>query len=99
SSGLTPSFLATSRCSGLSSARRSGGMFRTASQPATLDRHPSTTISITNLLNDLADGAGAHRMAAFTDREPQAFFHRHRRDQLNDQLHVVSRHYHLGARR
>src|SRR5437899_2369083 len=60
---------------------------------------PRTAVPTRSLFNDLADGAGAHRMAAFTDREPQAFFHRHRRDQLNDQLHVVSRHYHLGARR
>src|SRR5205807_7306670 len=45
---------------------------------------PRTAVPTRSLFNDLADGAGAHRMAAFTDREPQAFFHRHRRDQLND---------------
>src|SRR5205809_938416 len=37
-------------------------------------------------------------MSAFADREAQAFLHRHRRDQLNHQLYVVSGHHHLGAR-
>src|SRR5271157_6524586 len=37
----------------------------------------------TALLNNLRDGAGAYRVAAFADREAQAFLHRHRRDQLD----------------
>src|SRR3989441_1050030 len=51
------------------------------------------------LLHDLADGSGTHRVPAFADGEPQALLHRHRRDQLDHQLHVVSRHYHLRAGR
>src|SRR5271168_5052091 len=37
------------------------------------------------LRDDLADGACAYRVAAFANREAQALFHRHRRDQLNYQ--------------
>src|SRR5271157_2558458 len=43
----------------------------------------------TALLNNLRDGAGAYRVAAFADREAQALLHRHRRDQLDHQAHVV----------
>src|SRR5690606_9144532 len=43
--------------------------------------------------------AGADGTTAFTDGEAQAFFHGDRRNQLDRHLHVVSRHYHLGARR
>src|SRR5207302_10904220 len=50
------------------------------------------------LLHNLADGSCAHRVPAFANGKPQAFLHRHRRDQLNHQLYVVSRHHHLGAR-
>src|SRR5271157_683359 len=53
----------------------------------------------TALLNNLRDGAGAYRVAAFADREAQAFLHRHRRDQLDHQAHVVPGHHHLRARR
>ncbi len=49
------------------------------------------------LLNNLADRSCAYRVSAFTDREAQAFFHRHRRDQFDHQADIVSRHHHLGA--
>src|SRR2546430_3265128 len=49
------------------------------------------------LLHNLADGSCSYRVPAFADGKPQAFLHRHRRDQLNHQLYVVSRHHHLGA--
>jgi hypothetical protein len=32
------------------------------------------------LLDDLRDGSGAHRVAAFPDREPQPLLQRHRRN-------------------
>ena len=51
------------------------------------------------LLNNLRDRACAHRVSAFTDGEAQAFLHRHRRDQLDHQLHIVARHHHLGSAR
>ena len=35
------------------------------------------------LLDDLGDGAGAHSVAAFANREPQSLLQRHRRDQRN----------------
>src|SRR2546421_11843876 len=50
------------------------------------------------LLHNLADGSCSYRVPAFADGKAQAFLHRHRRDQLNHQLYVVSRHHHLGAR-
>src|SRR6185312_1330997 len=50
------------------------------------------------LLNNLRDRARAHRMSTFTDGKAQAFLHRHRRDQLNHQLHIVARHHHLRSR-
>src|SRR5581483_11231854 len=49
----------------------------------------------TSLLNDLRDGACTHGVAAFANRETQALLHGHRRNQLDHQLHVVSRHHHL----
>src|SRR5271157_6017497 len=55
--------------------------------------HPQT------LRNNFGDGAGAHGASAFADGEPQALLHRHRRDQLDLQRHVVARHHHLRARR
>src|SRR5438105_4578802 len=51
------------------------------------------------LLQDLGDHAGAHRAAAFADREPQLLLHRNRRDQLDRHLRVVPRHHHLHPRR
>src|ERR1700693_2702894 len=51
------------------------------------------------LRNNLRDRAGAARVSAFANREPQALFHRHRRDQFDHQAHVVARHHHLRARR
>src|SRR5437588_1067964 len=56
-------------------------------------RHPSA------LLQYLGDHAGAHRAAAFPDREPQLLLHRNRRDQLDRHLRVVPRHHHLHPRR
>src|SRR5580658_2060033 len=49
------------------------------------------------LFHNLPDRAGAHRAAAFTNREPQSLVHGHRRDQLHFQSHVVARHHHLRA--
>src|ERR1035438_5681638 len=49
------------------------------------------------LLNDLGHRTGAHRAAAFANREAQAFVHSDRRDQFHLQLHVVARHHHLRA--
>src|SRR5579864_2251759 len=51
------------------------------------------------LLDDLGDGAGADRVAAFANREPQPLLQRHRRDQAHFHTHVVSRHHHLHSRR
>src|ERR1700678_4201395 len=52
-----------------------------------------------SLLHNLRNGSGADCVSAFANREAQTLFHCHRRDQLNHQAHVVSRHHHLGARR
>src|SRR6056297_3552720 len=49
------------------------------------------------LLVDLGHDAGTDGAAAFANRETQAFFHRDRRNQLDLNLHVVARHYHLDA--
>src|SRR5690348_6002851 len=51
------------------------------------------------LCENLRDHAGAHRPAAFANREPQLLLHRDRRDQLNRHLRVVPRHHHLHPRR
>src|SRR5688572_12706732 len=51
------------------------------------------------LLNHFRHCAGAHRAAAFSNREPQTFLHGDRRDQLDVHRHVVSRHHHLHSRR
>src|SRR5262249_54856869 len=48
-----------------------------------------------DLLHNLGDGSCAHRVAAFADREPQSLLHCHRRDQLDRQAYVVTRHDHL----
>ena len=48
-----------------------------------------------HLRNDFRNRAGADRVATFTNREPQAFFHRDRRDQFNHEADVVARHHHL----
>src|SRR5690349_6431178 len=53
--------------------------------------------STNQLLEDLRDDAGADRLAAFTDGEAQAFFHRDRRNQLDHHFDVVARHHHLDA--
>src|SRR5437868_10726765 len=50
-------------------------------------------------LPQLGGPAGAHRAAAFADREPQLLLHRNRRDQLDRHLRVVPRHHHLHPRR
>src|SRR6185295_5739588 len=49
----------------------------------------------TFLLNNFRHRARAHRSSAFSYREPQSLLHRDRRDQLDRQLRVVSRHHHL----
>src|SRR5216683_7558716 len=51
--------------------------------------------SLPLLLHNLADGSRAHRVSTFADGKSQALLHRHRRDQLNHQAHVVSRHHHF----
>src|SRR5687768_16529843 len=51
------------------------------------------------LLNHFRHCAGAHRAAAFSNREPQTFLHGDRRDQLDVHRHVISRHHHLHSRR
>src|SRR5881628_401885 len=45
--------------------------------------------------NNIGHGSRANRSSAFPDRESQSFLQRHRRDQLNRQVHVVARHDHL----
>src|SRR5439155_19214475 len=50
------------------------------------------------LLHNLADRSCAYRVSTFADGKAQAFLHRHWRDQLNHQLHVVPRHHHLRPR-
>ncbi len=47
------------------------------------------------LSQDVGHGASPHRPSAFPDRKPQPLLHRDRRNQLNLQCHVVSRHHHL----
>src|SRR5271165_7453084 len=49
------------------------------------------------LLDDLRDPAGADGTAAFADREPQAFLHGDRLDQVDVHVGPVARHDHLGA--
>src|SRR2546429_1016716 len=50
-------------------------------------------------LQDLGGHAGAHRAAAFPDREPQLLLHRNRRDQLDRHRRVAPRHPRLPPRR
>src|SRR6266540_973263 len=50
-------------------------------------------------LQDLRHDAGAHRLAALADGEPQALLHCNGRDQRHHHLHVVPGHHHLGALR
>src|SRR5581483_5216759 len=54
-------------------------------------------LSFTNLLDDLADHAGADGAAALADGEAETLVHRDRRDELDGDLHVVARHDHLRA--
>src|SRR2546423_3255917 len=51
------------------------------------------------LLRDLGDNPRADRAASFADREAKARVHGDRGDQLDAQIHVVSRHHHLSALR
>src|SRR2546421_11251813 len=51
------------------------------------------------LFDYIRDRTGAHRAAAFTDREAQPLLHRNRRDQLNLHLHIVAGHHHLYSLR
>src|SRR4029077_14085221 len=66
-----------------------------------LTPHPCRSFSTPHsaLLHNLRNGSSAHRMPTFTDGKSQSLFHSHRRDQLNHQTHVVSRHHHLGSTR
>src|SRR5258708_20287280 len=48
-----------------------------------------------SLFHYFRDGAGAHGVAAFANRKPQALLQRHRSDQAHFAAHVVSRHHHL----
>src|ERR1039458_3533333 len=61
--------------------------------------HPvlSVAVGCCRLLDDADDPAGAHRAAAFPDREPQALFHGDRLDQLDAHLGVVTGGHHNGA--
>src|SRR5215475_12747040 len=52
-----------------------------------------------NLLDNVRDGPGAYRPSSLSDREPQALFHRDRRDQLDLHRDVVTGHHHLHALR
>src|SRR5580693_7051621 len=52
---------------------------------------------IRRLLDDLRDPAGADGAAAFADREPEAFLHGDRLDQVDVHVGPVTRHDHLGA--
>src|SRR5215813_148758 len=47
------------------------------------------------LFDHLGDRPCSYRSPAFPDRESQSLLHRDRRDQLDRQLRVVSRHHHL----
>src|SRR5882762_3871293 len=53
----------------------------------------------TALFHDLRDGAGADGVAAFANREAQAFLQGNRRDQRYFAAHVVARHHHLHSGR
>src|SRR5215813_1224431 len=47
--------------------------------------------------NNLRNGTRTDSASAFTNREPQSLLQCHRRDQLDRQTHIVSRHHHLHA--
>src|SRR6266571_8364500 len=47
------------------------------------------------LSNNVCYGSRADRSAAFADRESQSLLQRYRRDQIDRQAHVVSRHHHF----
>src|SRR3990167_9482626 len=47
------------------------------------------------LLDNFRDNTSTHGTTAFTYRKPQPFFHRHRRNQLNHQAYIITRHHHL----
>src|ERR1051326_9315053 len=64
-----------------------------------MTQFPNDSITKSLLLNNFRDRACAHRPSAFADSEPQALLHGHRRNQLDRQRHVVSRHHHLRAGR
>ena len=49
------------------------------------------------LVDDSSDNAGAYRTTAFSDRKSQTVVHRNRTNQLNNHLHVITRHHHLNA--
>src|SRR5260370_27687046 len=48
-----------------------------------------------SLFHYFRDGPGAHGVAAFANRNPQAVLQRNRSDQAHFASHVVSRHHHL----
>src|SRR5580698_7192953 len=66
---------------------------RPAAPSLTADRQKPTAA----LLNNLGNRSGAYGVAAFADCKPQALLHRYRRDQLDHQADIVSRHHHFGA--
>src|SRR5689334_768862 len=54
-------------------------------------------LSILNLFDDLSHLTGTNGTATFTDSEFQTFLHRDGSDQLNQQVHVITRHNHFYA--
>ena len=49
------------------------------------------------LIEDFRNNARTHCAATFTNCKAQTIFHGDRVDQLNYDLHVITRHHHLGA--
>ena len=48
-----------------------------------------------DLLNNFGNVTSTNRTTTFTDGETTTHFHRHRDNQLNSQLDIVTRHHHL----
>jgi len=49
------------------------------------------------LFNNFSYDAGTNSTTTLTDSKPQSLFHSDRRNQVDNHLYVVTRHYHLGA--
>lgn len=59
---------------------------------------PGETPGLRHLLDDFGHGAGADRLAAFTDGEANALFHCHGlAHEVDFDFDVVARHAHFGA--